>query len=205
MSQRHGIPVHLDGSRLLNAAVALNTDVAELSQDVDSVNMCFSKGVGAPIGSVLAGTHELISKALRMRKALGGGWRKSGPLASAALLAMNDAPDRLARDHKLAKMFANALMNQSHGIIRVDVEGVHTNIVPAEVIAPNVSVEELGRRLEEVTGEESKELKQKIVVKGGVLNKRVIKFVVYSTLTELDVRLAAIKTCYVLKELSVKS
>jgi len=111
IADRHGLPVHLDGARALNASVALNVSPAELARNVDSVSFCFSKGVGAPVGTVLIGSRQLIERALRMRKALGGGWRKPGALAAAALVAMRDAEVRIKKDHEHAKMFAQGVMS----------------------------------------------------------------------------------------------
>ena len=104
-----GIPVHLDGARVFNAAVALGTDVATLTAGFDTVNFCLSKGLCAPVGSVLVGTRVAIDRARSIRKALGGGMRQAGILAAAGLLALQDMPQRLHQDHANARLLAEQL------------------------------------------------------------------------------------------------
>jgi threonine aldolase len=100
---------HLDGARLFNAAVAQNTNVRHLCKDIDSVSICFSKGLGAPVGSVLCGNKEFIRLAKRARKRLGGGMRQSGVMAKMCLFALEKNVDRLAKDHENAKMISSEL------------------------------------------------------------------------------------------------
>lgn len=121
------IKVHLDGARLFNAAVALNVSASDLCADADSVNICFSKGLGAPIGSAVAGSHDFIARCRRYRKMVGGGMRQVGVLAAAALVALEDGPKRLHEDHANARAFAEALA--SSGKVECDPSGVQTNIV----------------------------------------------------------------------------
>ena len=122
-----GLPIHLDGARVFNAAAALNTDVATLTQDFDTVNFCLSKGLCAPVGSLLVGTAESIRKARPLRKAMGGGMRQAGILAAAGLIALNEMPRRLHEDHSNAKLLANALA-QVEGF-NLNPDEVETNIV----------------------------------------------------------------------------
>jgi threonine aldolase len=105
----HALALHLDGARIFNAAVALGIDVHELAQAADSVTFCLSKGLCAPVGSVLCGKHEFIHLARRMRKQLGGGMRQAGILAAAGIVALNTMVDRLADDHRRAAMLADRL------------------------------------------------------------------------------------------------
>jgi threonine aldolase len=105
----HGLALHLDGARLFNAAVALGVDVGALTQHVDSVAFCLSKGLGAPVGSVLAGSVGFIARARRLRKMLGGGMRQAGVLAAAGLVALHESVGRLAHDHALAARLAQGL------------------------------------------------------------------------------------------------
>ncbi|MDQ2827750.1 MAG: low-specificity L-threonine aldolase [Chloroflexota bacterium] len=121
------IPVHLDGARLFNAAVALNTPVAELARDVDSVYVCFSKGLAAPVGSALCGSRAFIDEALRWRKMGGGGMRQAGVIAAAALYALDHMVDRLAEDHANARLLSGALL-EIQGL-RLAQPRVDTNIV----------------------------------------------------------------------------
>ncbi len=105
----HGLAVHLDGARLFNAAVALGISARELCANVDSVSVCLSKGLGAPVGSVLCGTREFIERARRIRKMLGGGLRQAGILAACGLVALEQEVPRLAEDHRRAARLARAL------------------------------------------------------------------------------------------------
>ena len=124
-----GLKVHMDGARLFNAAQALGTTVAALSSPVDSVMCCLSKGLGAPVGSLLAGHNAFIKEARRARKALGGGMRQSGVLAAAGLIALAEGPSLLAKDHERAKKLARAL--DAMPAVSVDVESVSSNMVMA--------------------------------------------------------------------------
>jgi|SRR5450755_1756944 len=127
VAHKHGVNVHLDGSRLFNAAAALNVSPHALCADADSVNICFSKGLGAPVGSAIAGPAEFIARCRRYRKMVGGGMRQAGVLAAAALVALEDGPKRLPEDHANARALAQALAR--NGNFDCDAEGVDTNIV----------------------------------------------------------------------------
>lgn len=102
LAQKHGIPVHLDGARIFNAAVALDCDVKDIARYADSVSICLSKGLSAPIGSVLVGSKQFIAQARRNRKVMGGGMRQVGVIAAAGIVALEDMVDRLEEDHILA-------------------------------------------------------------------------------------------------------
>ncbi len=120
-----GLPVHLDGARVFNAACAVGLGVAELTRGFDSVMFCLSKGLGAPVGSMLVGSRELIEGARVHRKALGGGMRQAGILAAAGLMALEEGPAALAEDHAKARVLAEAVAPY----VQIDLEGVQTNIV----------------------------------------------------------------------------
>jgi threonine aldolase len=122
-----GLPTHLDGARVFNAAVALGVSVAELTRGFDTVMFCLSKGLGAPVGSMLVGNREVIAKARVYRKALGGGMRQAGVLAAAGLIALEEMPKRLGEDHANAKLMAEAVAGCSG--VEIDLDGVQTNIV----------------------------------------------------------------------------
>ena len=109
IAHERGIALHLDGARLFNAAVALGVSAASLCADADSVNICFSKGLGAPVGSAIAGSREFVERCRRYRKMVGGGMRQAGVLAAAALIALREGPKRLHEDHANARAFAEAL------------------------------------------------------------------------------------------------
>jgi threonine aldolase len=111
IAQRHGLGLHLDGARAFNACVALGTDIKSFTAPFDSVSICLSKGLGAPVGSVLVGRKDLIDTARRHRKMLGGGLRQSGILAAAGLYALENNIDRLADDHRRASRLAAGLLD----------------------------------------------------------------------------------------------
>lgn len=133
LARAHGLATHLDGARLFNAAVATGGDprvaARALAAPFDSVSVCFSKGLGAPVGSALCGSHELIAKAHRVRKMLGGGMRQAGVLAAAVLYALDHHIDRLAEDHANARRLAEGLQ----GLPGVRCEMPQTNIVFIDV------------------------------------------------------------------------
>ena len=126
-----GMRVHLDGARIFNAAVALGVDAKDLVRDVDTVQFCFSKGLAAPVGSILCGDAATVAKARRVRKLLGGAMRQAGVIAAAALVGLEEMRDRLAEDHRNAKRLAVGLA----GIpgVRIDPAKVVTNIVSFEI------------------------------------------------------------------------
>lgn len=121
------LPVHLDGARVFNAATALGIGVKELTAGFDTVMFCLSKGLGAPVGSMLVGSAEAIARAREFRKALGGGMRQAGVLAAAGLIALEDMPGRLGEDHANARLLAEAVA--AHAVAEIDMETVQTNIV----------------------------------------------------------------------------
>ena len=131
LAAKHDLRIHLDGARLFNAALAAKTTVKELAQKTDSVCVAFSKGLGAPAGSVLCGSARFIEKAMRFRKMLGGGMRQVGILAAACLYALDNNVERLEVDHQNAKRLAHGLAGMDG--IRTDPELVVTNIVLFDV------------------------------------------------------------------------
>jgi threonine aldolase len=126
-AHRNNVAVHIDGARLFNAAAAFNAPVSDWGQHADSVSFCLSKGLGAPVGSVLCGDARFIAKAHRFRKMLGGGMRQAGILAAAGLYALEHHLDDLRIDNARAKAFASGLAGMEH--IEIDPAKVHTNIV----------------------------------------------------------------------------
>ena len=122
-----GLPVHLDGARVFNAATALGISVAEMTQGFDTVNFCLSKGLGAPVGSMLVGSAKHIEQARIHRKALGGGMRQAGILAAAGLIALTEMRGRLQEDHANARRIAEIIISKTSAAI--DLDSVQTNIV----------------------------------------------------------------------------
>jgi threonine aldolase len=140
------LPVHLDGARIFNAATALGVDVKTLTRGFDTVMFCLSKGLGAPVGSMLVGSAELMERARIYRKALGGGMRQAGVLAAAGLIALEKGPGRLHEDHANARLLAEAL--SSIGKVAIDLDSVETNIVVFRVTG-GVSAKGVVERLKE--------------------------------------------------------
>lgn len=138
------LPTHLDGARIFNAAVALGVDVKALTRGFDTVMFCLSKGLGAPVGSMLTGSAELMDRARLFRKALGGGMRQAGVLAAAGLMALEQGPKRLHEDHANARLLAEALANLD--AVEIDLDAVETNIVIFKLTGGR-SASELSSRL----------------------------------------------------------
>jgi threonine aldolase len=147
LARRHGLSVHLDGARLFNAAASLGVDVKELAEPVDSLSFCLSKGLAAPVGSVICGSKAFIGETRRARKILGGGMRQAGVLAAAGIVALEKMVDRIQEDHDNAARLA-------HGITRVnglaiDLANVHTNIVYFDVAAAGLAADGLVKQLDD--------------------------------------------------------
>jgi threonine aldolase len=145
-ASEHKLSLHLDGARVYNAAVALDVDIKEISQHFDSMTVCLSKGLGAPIGSLLFGSATFIATARRWRKVLGGGMRQVGILAAAAKIALTDNVIKLTEDHQKAIYLANAL-NRVSGVA-VDIEKVQTNMVFVK-LASNINIQQLANELKQ--------------------------------------------------------
>jgi threonine aldolase len=167
-----GLPVHMDGARIFNAAAALGKPVAEITRNVDSLMFCLSKGLGAPVGSMLVGSREFIQQARIVRKSLGGGMRQAGILAAAGLIALEQGPKRLHDDHANAKFVAERLAKVRG--IAIDPAKVQTNILVFDIRATSMTTAEFSRRLAE-----------KNVLANGI-NPELMRFV-----THLDVDRAA--------------
>ncbi|MGI8668724.1 MAG: low-specificity L-threonine aldolase [Aridibacter sp.] len=142
-----GIPVHLDGARIFNASVALNTTVAELSKKCDSVQFCLSKGLGSPVGSVLVGGKDFIAEARVWRKRFGGGMRQVGVLAAAGLVALEESRLILYQDHENAKLLAEGVANLKG--VKIDTKSVQTNIVIFDVTDAKLSSNEICEKLKD--------------------------------------------------------
>jgi threonine aldolase len=166
------LPVHLDGARVFNAAAALDTMVAKLTAKVDSIMFCLSKGLGAPVGSMLVGSKEFIREARSVRKALGGGMRQAGVLAAAGLIALEEGPGRLHEDHANAKFLAQGLA-QIAGV-KIDLSTVQTNIVIFDISGTKLTADNLISKL-----------KERGVVCGSV-NQRTIRFVTHCNVNRKD-------------------
>jgi len=139
LAKNRGLAVHLDGARIFNAAVALGVDVKELTRSVDSLSFCLSKGLSAPIGSVVCGSKKFIAQARRIRKVLGGGMRQSGIIAAAGIVALKEMPARIAEDHKNARRLAEGIARVKG--LSIDLAKIQTNIVYFELRAEQLTAD----------------------------------------------------------------
>ena len=139
------LKVHMDGARVFNAAVSAGTSVARISERVDTVNFCLSKGLGAPVGSILVGPREKIDRGRLYRKRLGGGMRQAGVLAAAGLIALEEMPLRLHEDHANARYIAAELCSIRG--IAIDPARVVTNIVIFDILGTGLKSADLSQRL----------------------------------------------------------
>ena len=147
LAHARGVPVHLDGARLFNAAVALGVEAAELAKPVDTIMFCISKGLSSPVGSLLCGPRDLIEKAHRLRYMQGGAMRQAGILAACGIVSLERMVDRLAEDHANARLLAEGLA-QIEGIT-VDLDVVQTNLVYFETAGAGIAAATLESRLEQ--------------------------------------------------------
>jgi threonine aldolase len=148
LAHSHDMKLHVDGARLWNAAVALNVAPARLLQEADSASLCLSKGLGAPVGSVIVGDSEFIKRARRMRKILGGGTRQAGIIAAAGIVAITEMVERLTDDHANARKLAEGLA-QLDGIV-VDPDTVETDIIFFELRRDEMTTAQLSAGLKEL-------------------------------------------------------
>jgi len=147
LAHNRGLMLHLDGARVFNAAVALDVDVKELTRHVDSVCFCLSKGLSAPVGSVICGSKEFVAEARRIRKSVGGGMRQCGIIAAAGIEALENMTARLSEDHANAGRLAEGIA-EIQGLA-VDLERVQTNIVYFDLVGGTVSAEQLVKKLDD--------------------------------------------------------
>jgi len=138
LADKYGLKKHLDGARIWNASVETNISVAEYASHFDSISCCLSKGLGAPVGSIIAGDKDFIIEAFRVRKSFGGGMRQVGILAAAGLYALENNRKRLKEDHERAKQLANVIKQSPN--LSIDLSAVQTNILIFETL--NLTVEE---------------------------------------------------------------
>ena len=146
IARRHKLKIHVDGARIFNAAVALGVEPKDLVAEADSVSFCLSKGLAAPVGSVVCGTQNFIHEARRARKVLGGGMRQAGVLAAAGIVALNEMVDRLAEDHANAKKLAVALAEMTG--ISINPDHTQTNIIFFEIIREDMTPEEFVQKID---------------------------------------------------------
>ncbi len=170
------IPIHLDGARVFNAATVLGESVAELTRHFDSVMFCLSKGLGAPVGSMIVGSRTFIEQARILRKLLGGGMRQVGVLAAAGLIALEEMPARLGEDHANAKLLATGLAAIDN--IKIEPESVQSNILVFDI-------SKTGRN----TSQFSSQLKEKGILANGI-NPTQMRMVTHYDVTKEDCQTA---------------
>ncbi|KAL9855771.1 putative low-specificity L-threonine aldolase 1 [Arabidopsis thaliana] len=197
IAKRHGVKLHIDGARLFNASIALGVPVHKLVKAADSVQVCLSKGLGAPVGSVIVGSQSFIEKAKTVRKTLGGGMRQIGVLCAAALVALQENLPKLQHDHKKAKLLAEGL-NQMKGI-RVNVAAVETNMVRIDTTIIFMDMED-GSRFTAEKLRKNLEENGILLIRG---NSSRIRIVIHHQITTSDVHYTL--SCFQVKEYSYLS
>jgi threonine aldolase len=173
---KYKLKIHVDGARIFNAAVALRVDARDLVADADSVSFCLSKGLAAPVGSVICGTTDFIAKARRARKVIGGGMRQAGVLAAAGIVALSEMIDRLAEDHTNARKLAEGLAEIPG--LSIDPAMIKTNIVYFETTREDLFEDALVKRLD------------KEGVKIAAMGPRLLRAVTYYQITREDIQYA---------------
>ncbi|XP_034249115.1 probable low-specificity L-threonine aldolase 2 isoform X2 [Thrips palmi] len=201
---RKKIPLHCDGARLFNAAVYHKVPPARLVKDCASVSVCLSKGLGAPVGSLLVGNRDFIEKAFRLRHLLGGAMRQSGVLAAAGIVALDTGVARLVEDHERLHKLVTAMVNMKTSCLKLDVDLMHTNIAIIHVNPKCCTAKELVERLFEVTPEEEAEIGKAIRIKCYEIGVQEIRFVTWNAITDADIKNALEKLSYIVKELEKK-
>lgn len=145
LSRKFNVPIHLDGARIFNAATALNVEAQEIAKYADSVMFCLSKGLSAPVGSLLVGTADFIREARRARIRLGGAMRQAGVIAAAGLVALQDMISRLGEDHENARLLAEGLAKIEG--VNIELEKVETNMIIIDTRPLGIQAEEVARKL----------------------------------------------------------
>ncbi|KAJ8727862.1 hypothetical protein PYW08_016247 [Mythimna loreyi] len=205
--KRHNLPLHMDGARLFNACEYLKVEPSRVVRDCDSVSVCFSKGLSAPVGSAVVGSYHFIDQARRMRKLLGGGMRQAGVLAAAAIVALDEVLPNLKLDHKRANIMAKVIEGLFLKTFTVDVEGQHSNIILVRIPEhSSVTAEKVVARLAQVClaetqGDCKTPNDEGVILKAIYFNSKTFRFTIHREITDEDLWLAIMKITYVFKEL----
>nr|XP_045588297.1 probable low-specificity L-threonine aldolase 2 [Procambarus clarkii] len=195
-----GLPLHMDGARLFNAATVLQLPASRLVQDCSTVNICLSKGLGAPVGSVIAGSADFIRSARRLRRVLGGAMRQAGILAAAGIYALDRFETTLDRDHRNLQDVARAVVECESEVVKCDPEGAHTNILLLECDPKVMTPGHLCQRMGQVSEEEAKATGQRVVVRILPFTEYAARLVVHCDITKEDIKSVIKKLKYVIKE-----
>ncbi|XP_024876295.1 uncharacterized protein LOC112457459 [Temnothorax curvispinosus] len=200
VAKKHNLRMHLDGARLWNASAASKISAKDLAAPFDSVTFCLSKGLGAPVGSVLCGSKSFIANARRRRKVLGGAMRQVGVIAAAGLVALEQTVPRLVEDHRKAFVIAEAINQLDTKIFSVDLKTTHTNMIFINVNTDSgISAETLMKRLHQVNDFNDDD--DKIIIRCLALTERLVRMVLYYDIDDTMVAAAIRKLRYVIKEL----
>ncbi|KAJ2945855.1 hypothetical protein O0L34_g4761 [Tuta absoluta] len=211
LCKKHSLPIHMDGARLFNACEYLKESPARLARDCDSISVCFSKGLSAPVGSALVGSCHFIQQARRIRKMLGGGMRQAGVIAAAAIVALDEVVPLLSLDHKRAFRLAKVIEGLLLKTFTVDVDNQHTNIVLVKIsekskLTTNDVLQRLAQvSLAETQGDCKTEDDQGVIVKGINFNSKTLRFTLHREISDEDLWLSIMKITYVFKELDAKA
>ncbi|XP_022162897.1 probable low-specificity L-threonine aldolase 2 isoform X1 [Myzus persicae] len=202
LTKERNIPLHMDGARVFNAAVSLGVPVSRIVKHCDSVTFCLSKGLGAPIGSILVGEKLFIERARRIRKVLGGAMRQAGIVAAAGLYALDNCVERLADDHRNAKKIAYAIQRMASPHVTVNPDALDTNILLVNINPPRVDAKYFVSELIKVDadGLDSK-TNNKIrstAVRIAQINDARVRIVTHKKITDTDVDMAIEKIKYVI-------
>lgn len=197
--KKHNLRTHLDGARLWNASIASGISVKELAAPFDSVTFCLSKGLGAPVGSVLCGSESFIADARRRRKALGGAMRQVGVIAAAGLVALEETVPRLADDHRRALAIAQAIDQLNSKIFSVNMKTMHTNMIFINVnFESGVSAVTFMEKLHQVNDPDKDD---KIIIRCLALTETLVRMVLYYDIDDSMMDAAIRKLRYVIKQL----
>ncbi|KAI2658332.1 putative low-specificity L-threonine aldolase 2 [Labeo rohita] len=200
VADKFGLAVHMDGARVMNAAVALGVQPSVILQHCHSVSVCLSKGLGAPVGTMLGGSKDFIQRAVRARKALGGGMRQLGVLAAAGKIALSDMIGRLEEDHRNTRSFAQGLLQCDPPLYQVDQTTVETNIVRFRLRDSQMSPAEFCERMAGVDEEEVKALGQGVQVLMFPHFGGSVRAVWHLDISEEDTQLAILKAQFVAQQ-----
>ncbi|XP_014469091.1 PREDICTED: probable low-specificity L-threonine aldolase 2 [Dinoponera quadriceps] len=199
VARRHDLRMHLDGARLWNASVASKISAKDLAAPFDSVTFCLSKGLGAPVGSVLCGSKSFIANARRRRKVLGGGMRQVGVIAAAGLVALEDSIPLLEEDHQRALTIAQAINEMNSKVFTVDMRSVQTNMIFVDVNSERISAVDFMKRLHQV---ERPDEDDRIIIRCLALTNKLIRIVLHYDINDPMMYSAIRKLKYVIKEMT---
>lgn len=202
LMKKRNVKLHVDGSRVATVSAATGIDIKTWVKECDSVNFCFSKAVGAPIGSILIGNKDFIAKAVRVRQSLGGGMRQAGVLAACCLYGLDHLDENLKKDLVNAKRLAKGIHDLKTSVFCVDFDNIETNIVHLKINSNSFSADDLMDRLLKVTDSELKDLKRSIAVKVGGIDNKTVRLLTHLDVNSNEIELALLKIEYVANEFS---